>query len=394
MNGNRKKHLPFLAILLFFSQISFSIPADETISTAVETLEMADSAMARSAAIAELTRQSIKHRLPDDVLRALLVTAKSDTYISVRLEATRLLTSMPMSETNKVALGETWSRELTTPDAKAWKNILRPISAAGVNIEIIKLLATLYEPPYPDVVIDAWIRGLRLFAVNEALPLLRNVRESDDFTDTQISKIKAIAERVSVKMRNAIYTLVDESLYENSLQQRIADFEYARNTSDRLFAGHALRQHFSDQKVPTMVTNIANRVMLNAKDKRLRGIAAMLIVHGEDKFLTREKMLMAGLTRHKYDREIMNAILKLYGEDGLQQFIVQYASNPRIPNTIKTHAVQALQEQASIDKRLIAETRTALIDTAWETSDYLLISAIESAFTTWHSDVPWIVYLK
>lgn len=386
----------FVCIFLtFLSTPTLGEIADEAIASAIANLESGEYGSARSAAIADLAAQSNNLSLPEDAIAALLKTAVSDSYISVRLEASRLLASMPMSATTRLALGEAWSQELTHRDSKAWKNILHPISATVIHIEATQLLADLYEPPYPGHVIDAWISGLRLFAAQKCLALLQQVRARDGFSDEETKKIKAMAVGLhTVDMRDAVFALVFESLDAGTMVQIIDDFEHARSGSDRLYAGTALKQHFAEQAVPTTVIVVADRVLRNSDDQKHRGIAAALIARGEDDFQIREKMLLAGIRYHIYDTEIANALINMYGEERLQEFVVRYVAKPRIPVSVKSHALYRLAGQATPRESLASETTTALLDAAWETSDYTVINAISKVLREWRSDVPWFVKLK
>lgn len=368
---------------------------DEAVAKAIAALAAGPHASARRAAIEELSGLSQSALLPERAITTLLTTAKSDAYISNRLEATRLLASLPITEATKAALGQSWAEELTNPRGPEWNNVLVPISAADVHREITNLLATFYDPPYPDHVIEAWIAELRIFAASDAVALLQKVRSSQGLSEEQIGNIKLMGARANtVEMRHSIFGLVAEPLDDGLLARTVDEFEHARNTSDRLYAGYALKFHFSDRRVPAGVVAAAGRVIQRDKYPEVRGVAAALIARGETAFDERENVLLAALGNDSSNHEMSNAILGLYGDDRLQELVTRYVADPAAPRAIKIYALQELRKRDRPEESLAPATRAALIEAAWATSDYYLIASIRGTLEDWNNETPWIVYLK
>ena len=384
-----------LVVFIFtFEPVSNAQSNELAKSSPAFILSTSQIASERSKAIAKL-RLNNRQPLSAAAHAALVQAALFDNFISIRLEATRLLSTYPLDNTTTQALSEAWARELTTPNGDVWRNILHPISSADVHVEAANFLANLHSSPYPNHVVLAWIHELQSFGSKDAIEFLGKVRTSMGFTDKQIAKIKAVAARISrPKLREAIYALVVSPADEEQHRKHLNDFEHAKRSSDSLYAANALLHKFSDQDVPASVALVANRVMHATRNPKLRNIAATLVARSADDFSTRESRLMAALKKNNYESNISNAIVQMYGEARLQELIVRYAPDLRVPDSFKTIAINALGKQAIPGKALPENTRTALVAAAWGTSDYYLISVIRSTLNDWHSSIPWIIYLK
>lgn len=370
-------------------------PVDAGMSEALETLQHAEFATFRSSAVAELAERSKQTPLPQHAIAALLATAESDPYISVRLEATRLLVDAKPDDATMTKLGEVWASELANPVSDAWNRTLHPLSTAKVQTEVVTLLGNLYQSPYPDPVIDGWIRSLRSFAGEDALRLLQNVRAAQGFSELQISTISEIGARESrAEWRDAVYALAVPPLDANALPDTIDRFEHATRAADRLLAAYTLKHHFADESVPGELVAVANRIMLGDSDPKLRGVAARLVASGENAFSQREAMLLRGLRRHRHDGEVAAAVIAMYGNDRLHSLVTRYVAEPNTPRALKLHALHELERGAVENENLPDATTTALVAAAWSTSDYAVINGIERALVAWGSDVPLVVHAK
>ncbi len=370
-------------------------PTNDGLSATLEALRHAEFATARSAAIEKLAKRSSHTPLPATAIATLLETAQSDAYISVRFEATRLLIATTTDADLLDKLGKAWSSGLTNPDGEVWSRSLHPLSAAKVQIEVVNLLAELYEAPYPDHVIDTWIESLRSFAGDDALKLLRGVRVTQRFSERQLRHLSITGAREHrADRRDAIYALAVRPLDLDTLSEMVDAFEHARNPSDRLFAAYSVKHHFANRSVPVPLAAVAIRVMREAKDAKLRGVAAQLIAGGEMSFADREAMLLSGLRQHEHDGEIAETIVALYGRAGVHALVTRYVAEPNIPRTLRLYALQQLERSAERERSLPEATATALIRAAWTTSDYAVINGIERVLVSWGSDVPLIVHVK
>ena len=349
----------------------------------------------RSAAIAAIQQMTSGRSLSVRTLSALQQSALSDEYISVRLEAIELLTKQKLSAQRQQIVGRSLAQELVAPTPGLWQRSPSKYSLADRYMLAIELLTKLYEPPYPDHVIDALIMQTKSFAADQCVELLRANRPAGGFSDDHRKKLEAIAAgHHNDALRAALFELVAPQLDANSLQRTVNAFANETGSSARLTAGFALLNHYGDSEVPAPVVDLAERILRTAKDDKLQRVAAILIARGDEAFASREQKLLASLSSSGPYASAYHGFVELYGEDRFEDLLVRYAADTSVPVWFRSNVILALGQRATADATLSGPAKDALLQAAQTTSDYQLINAVQSALTAWRIKVPMTVHLK
>ncbi len=368
---------------------------DNALTAIVDTLSSSDHQHTRSKAVAALARMVRDGPLPENAVAALASAASTDSYMTVRMDALELLATLPLDNAVKKTVSLSLARELITPTPQLWVRSRGLRSHTGLESRAIELLKTWLDPPYPPYVIDALIAQAAKYNPDESLALLKEIRSQGGLSDEHLQRLEqTAANHRQPGYREAIYQLVTPDLEADSLiDDALVAMENARYLNIRIKAAYTLKRRFAGEPVPMRVADTANRIMHSATNNELRGIAAVLVSRGDENFAVRERKLLAGLAKRD-DAGIQQALLDLYGGDGLEELIVRYAADASVPASFRGLAINALADEASPDKHLSSKTREALRQAAWSSSEYWLINSLEKALIAWNIDRPFILHMK
>lgn len=368
---------------------------DAAFSAVVDTLRTHDHYGIRSAAIAGIDQMSDGGQLSEPALSVLQEVALSDDYISTRLEAIALLEKQSLDQSRRAAIGKSLAQELTAPTPGIWQRAPSNLSIRERYIAAVNLLARLYATPYPPHVLNAFIAQSSSFAAERCIELLRASRPAGGFDDEQRRNIELVAAGHHIDaQREALFRLVAPQLNAGSVTDTLQIFEHDRKTSERITAGFALKNHYRVGGVPIEVVEAADRVIRASKDQKLQQIASVLIARGNEDFATREQRLLVALSTHGSYANVYGAFVELYGDDRLDDMLIRYAADEAVPVWFRAQAIRQLGQRATPGLAMSKQAEEALLKAARISSDYTIISAIQSAFTAWHIDTPMIVYLK
>lgn len=364
------------------------------VAAILETLNNNDHQHTRSSAIAGLAELAGDQGISANVLAGLVQSAKTDPYMTVRLDALELLADQDIDETLSGKLSKSLAEEIIAPTHELWERSSGLRNHSGLGDRSTAVLADLHVAPYPDHAVNAWIAQTRAHPLEKALAALRHVYIRGDLTSGQIAELVQIAEISRyAPSREMIYQMLFVELQAGTLMDALVGFENADEEVRRIRAGYALKEQYRVKGVPDRVANAAARVTIAGSNAEIRGIAASLLSNTQRDRVKRENQLIVAIESHPEDYDTHTAVIDFYGPDRIDDLVIKYASDPELSVTFRQSIIQELGKQKTTDAGLSPGAENTLKEVARNASDYNLVQYAGDTLKTWGIKPPLRVAL-
>jgi hypothetical protein len=257
----------------------------------------------QSRAVEHIARLSRSEPLPEQQQKTLREVAHNANDMHVRLDVIELLNSAGISD----AVAEEFSRliikELTGHDSEAWKSANGRSSSQGLSLDerAITVLSELYDPPYPEYIIDAWIEN-HVFSID----LLRAARNRGELSGRQLARLEELARKLAGNQLHyaranpgPLYGIVLQGTDpRNEIWFLIQDFiGEASRLQDRIHAGFVLRYIGEEYGVEADLHDAARKVLFeeNAPGPLLGLAADIVVIEGKAAGKNPDELLLKAL---------------------------------------------------------------------------------------------------
>lgn len=358
---------------------------DELLSIVAGFLEPRFSREERLGALGLLGEAARDGTLPAQVRTTIYRVATQDENARLRVSAWPILIATA-SEEDLRHLRMTLTREIQSPDRALSLYSAEP----QVRDDGVRIIANMWKPGLPDMVIDGLIGLVGTTGSISALRELADLRRVDGLNEQQLARLRAL-DLPSPEGSALLETLLIDALQPGSLIGPMEAIEHSMSPEVRRLATEQLLEAHSTDPVPVSVAEAAYSVLRRGGEAGSPAID--LVVRADEPFATKEKKILA-LIDQAPQMAIVDALSKLNDGADAEYLVQAYATDQTIAETFRSSLVSALHRQTANGGELRPETLQVLRELGESASNYFTIGRVIRVFENTGEPVPWSIRIR
>jgi hypothetical protein len=334
--------------------------------------------------------------MPVEIVDSLVNLALTDPHLSPRVSALEAVSLQSVDATRSDEVGRALSAYFVPPMSYSYHDDNMQVGEYGkLRSRAAHSLVRLVDAPYPDYVVDLWLREIAINLFWADLDTFQEVISTRPLTDDQFVQLTRTLDNGLDKMRavDGLLGLSYPPVAAELLEYSAGAFESSFDVTTKVQAGYRLLLHYGSGRIPTAVADVAAGYLDGKSGNELLPVSLYLVGNAAEDEARYTELLVDAAARHADDLHRYRKYLSVFSDRNTDSLVLRYAGDQRQPERFRSTVIRYTGLHLDEGEPLSPDVAELLDNIARNDESTLLVQVAGSALETHGASVPLRVTL-